>query len=204
MRERLHHAIDTTDMGWSDIKTKDVDILTAMGFAAGSGELEALGGDLLIIKAATRSKSIFYIPGNDLYKKTENAACVGLSTVGRHHRDIKGIRRDQRDFLASLAITEWINDACPPCNGTGAMKRDDGTVVITCVTCKGGKKRRYSDHERIEVLRDRFPDAKLSDLKARYQSTWERALMVMHGLIGLAERAHQRKTMDWVDPKDGA
>lgn len=203
-RERMHHAIDTTDMGWSDIKVKDIDLLTAMGFASGSGELEALGGDLLIIRTATRSKSLFYIPGNDLYKQTEKNACEALSEVSRHHRDIKSIRRDQRQYLAALAVTEWINDACPTCEGRGSLKRDDGTVVITCLTCKGSKKRRYSDKERIETMRAGHPEAKAADIKARYLSTWERALMVMHGIIGLAERAHQRKTMDWADVENKA
>lgn len=192
-RERLHHAIDTSDMGWSDIKTKDIDWITAMGFAERCGDLEQLGGDLIVIKSATRSKSLFYFPGSDLYKKAETAACLALSKISRHHKDIKKLRRDQRDCLAELAITEWIYDACPPCNGTGAMKREDGTVVITCITCKGSKKRRYSDRERIDVMRNRFPDATLADLKSRYQVSWERALMVLRGVIGIAERAYERK-----------
>lgn len=197
-RERLHHAINTTDMGWSDLKVKDIDILTALGITDGHGELEELGGLLLVIKTATRSKSIFYIPGNDLYQLAVKNSCEALSEVCRHHRDLRGLRRDERQYLASIAITEWINDACPPCNGTGNMKRDDGTVVITCESCKGGKKRRYGDAERLDALQ-LGSDKSRASLRARYLAIWERALMILHGVIGLAERAKLRATIDLLE-----
>lgn len=197
MKERAQRAMGSSDLGWSEVTMKDVDILTAMGWSDRHSDLEALGGMLLLIKTATRSRSLFYIPGNDVYQATVTGARDALSELCRNHQDVKPIRRNRRDVLAGLVITEWIHDACPDCTGAGEIKREDNSVVITCPACKGGKKRRYSDYERMEVLA--AGGEPTPGLKAKYYATFERAMMVMAGTIGLAERAKLRATAEMLE-----
>lgn len=188
-RERLQHAANSTDLGWSDDqREKDVDILTAMGITDARGELMALGGELIILKVSTRSKSLFYVPGNDLYKATQLSAIGKLAEVTRHAATVRDIRYNARMCLAGIALTEWLHDRCDYCHGSGRMKNDKGQVVAECPECKGTGNRKYNDDERIETLLSQLWQGDPSRLKKLYHDSWKTALGTMAETIVRAER----------------
>jgi len=189
-RERLHRAVNSTDLGWDDRREKDVDILTAMGMTDSRSEVLALGGNLIVLKTSARSKSIFYIPGNDLYKATQTAAIKGLCDVTR--RTLRQIRQDQRMYLSGMAVTEWLHDRCPECNGTGRMKNDKGQVVAECATCQGTGQRTYGHTERRATLRAGMRGCKTDQFGKLYHQHWSKAMDELHAMIVLAERYKQR------------
>ena len=205
-RERLQHAVNSTDLSWSEQREKDVDVLTAMGFASARGDFLSLGGDLCVLKQSTRSKSIIYVPGNDLYKKTTESAIKKLWSVTRHAG--KDMRKDQRLSLAGIAVTEWINDLCGYCHGNGKMKNDKGQIVAECPECGGTGDRTYTDAERIETLiaqvrvgggLESNSEQWRDKVRKLYFSRLRDLLGVMADTIDRAQRVHQGAVGDMLE-----
>lgn len=201
MRERMHHAMNTSDMGWNDARIKDIDVITAMGFADLRGPLVALGGDLVVLKMSTRCKSLMYVPGQDLYQRTTQSAIERLSDVVKHRPEFLRIRHAAlRRFLASLVITEYIHDRCEHCGGTGALKREDDSIVMGCPACQGGKKRIYTHaaRKRFMLAQPDVTQADAAKVDKLYREKCEAAIACMHITVGLAVRAKDYITADLV------
>ena len=181
-RQRLHRAQNSTDLGWSDHHTKDVDVLTAMGITDARGELMALGSDLILLKMSTRSKSIFYIPGNDLYRATQQSAIDKIAKLAVNKG--KNVRSGHYQTLAALALTEWLNELCGTCAGAGRMLNDGGMIVVAeCNTCKGSGRRYYTKEDRIEAIGGSWEGEK-NKLRTLYDEAFSDILHNMHLIIG--------------------
>lgn len=197
-RERLQHAVNSSDLGWSDQREKDVDVLTAMGITDSRGELMELGGELVILKTSTRSKSLMYVPGNDLYKATQLSAIEKLSSVTRHARTVRDVRQDQRLCLAGIALTEWIHDRCDYCHGSGRMKNDKGQIVAECQECGGTGNRTYADQERVDTLKAVLAEGEENRVKTLYfQGNETMARLLLATLGGKVARIDKLYFNSW-------
>ncbi|WP_430229648.1 hypothetical protein [Paraburkholderia tropica] len=77
--------------------------------------------------------------------------------------------------LATVALREWMVDACEKCHGTGTTK--DGASLSTCSKCNGTGKKSYSDSER--ALCAGFPVESWSKHTKRFEIT----LNCMYGSV---------------------
>lgn len=160
-------------LGSDDSCERPVDRLGALGVigrqigraedAARDATLCALGVDLIAFKLGKRESS------------RPDAEDMLFAILGWQTRDRKstwGIKANGRERLriAKWAISEWANENCVPCTGTG-IAIDDRGVSRGCPACGGMKKRRYTESERWTALGGQF----------------DKAMAAAHGIIGRAE-----------------
>lgn len=196
MRKALQRAELSTDLGWSRERQKDVDILTALGITDNFGRLESLGRKLITLKACGKSRSLMYVPGQDLYDQDQKEAIKELSDFCRFPRAFAWMRKIQRQRLCALVVCEWIHDQCDHCKGAGQITREVGGT-ITCGTCQGSGKRHYSDAERWEAIANVMPDKIEETADLFYEYT--KAMTDMHGILGTAERVKIKATAEMLE-----
>lgn len=157
-----------------DARERPIDRLMALMNASQRSQLASVGKDLIAFKYANRAE--YHDP-----------AIQGLADA----LDWPRLRLDPRIRLnltapnrlkiAGWAVHEWTIDFCAACSGRGEVPAhaelqqglDGRQPMLTCPTCSGTRKRRYSDQERAEAL---------GDMRGA-----ERAMSHAHGLIGAAE-----------------
>lgn len=79
---------------------------------------------------------------NALLKKAQRRV-----RVYRHHKEFGLLER-----VVAMVLLEWKHQGCLTCKGAGQLVDDDRKLKISCATCGGSGKRRYSDGERISAL----------------------------------------------------
>ncbi len=172
MRARIYRSEQSTNLKWESTQERDIDVLTAMGISDTYGVMEQLGGLLLSVKGANKSRGTHYFPGHERYKADLKDAIRLLVRIANRHRAMPKLRMRQWQPLAGMAIAEWLNDSCAVCNGAAQVKNEAGTVIIECQACNGSGKHRFTDEDRARVMGERM----------------DKPLSILHGLIGIAER----------------
>lgn len=148
--ERLATAVQTSDLGSSDLAIKDVEFCGAMAGTSG------LSSDLF------RSKDG---DGAALRRAVLKLAVKAIKAGMRSRRYLS---RDQARTLAIAALAEIIKPNCRTCYGAAVVVTDD--LKIICPDCAGVSVHRYSDSER----------ARLCKVKRENWRQWEgRYLMVL-------------------------
>lgn len=67
--------------------------------------------------------------------------------VYQHHRDHRLLER-----VVTMVLYEWRYQGCLTCGGAGQLIDEEKKLKLSCVTCDGSGKRRYSDGERMASL----------------------------------------------------
>jgi hypothetical protein len=179
-------------LGSDDSREKPVDRLAALGqiqnsyadATASNAALAALGVALISFKFANRPAS---------KQEAEDMLAIALSWKNTKGDSMWGVRltAKERDSVARQAIVEWALDFCPPrpigCGGAGevpAQERSEGAQPMRpCPVCRGTRRRRFSDLERIQAMGKAF----------------EKAMDVAHSIIGDAERLTVRGAKDMLE-----
>ena len=130
--ESFATAVVTSDLGWSEVKTKPVELAAAM-----SG-------------ASSLASDIFRSQDGD-------AAALARAVTDLSRRASYAVRRKLKvrmspilaRTMAELALIEIIHPKCRACHGAGVIILDD--LKIECATCGGVQMHRYSDDERARL-----------------------------------------------------
>jgi hypothetical protein len=129
--ERLHSAIQSSDLTLRPRGVGDADHLVALGLAA--KEAGAAAGELMFL----------HIGGTQTGYRRARDAVLGLA------RKMNGVRNWRLNAAnthraAELALAHHVNPACPHCHGRGKLVAE-GTPFLTanlCKHCHGTGKRR--------------------------------------------------------------
>ena len=184
MREQIIHATQGNKLTWNPERVTEIDVLTAFGMSDQIGDLNALGGLMLTLKGGVRSKSLFYMPGQDIFTQDMRKAAECLSRMCRFHKLFKRTKADRRLMLAQIVVVEKIYDQCVHCMGSGIAISEFG-VKSQCEHCEGdgelpghgNGKRVYENWERMAIIFEarikRFVDSPARN-KEGEKKYWER------------------------------
>lgn len=157
--ESFAKAVETSDLAWSALATKPVELAAAMSGASG------LGSDIF------RSK------GHD-------PAALRRAVLVLAHKSVKAgaksklyLSQLQAQAMAVTALSEIIAPHCRVCNGARVMVLDD--LKITCPTCDGIGVHRYSDADR----------ARLCNIPADRWHQWQSRYAMVIGIALRHDRA---------------
>jgi hypothetical protein len=129
--EQLSNAIGTSDLAWSDAKTKPVEFVAAMAGATN------LGSDILRAKSQDRAAA--------------HRAVLLLAKKARRAGDRAKLPLSQAmaQAMAAAVLLELVRPHCRLCTGAGVLILDD--LKITCPRCGGLAVHRYGDRERANL-----------------------------------------------------
>lgn len=129
--EQLSNAIGTSDLAWSDAKTKPVEFVAAMAAATN------LGSDILRSKAYDRAAA--------------HRAVLLLAKMARRAGEKQKLPLSQAmaQVMAAAVLLELIRPHCRVCTGAGVMILDE--LKMTCPSCGGIAVHRYGNRERARL-----------------------------------------------------
>lgn len=129
--DQLASAIQASDLGWSDLRTRPVEYVASMAAATG------LGSDLFRLRShdrAAASRAVLL-----LARKAWRAG----------HAKKLPISDAQARALSIAAIIELSFPHCQTCRGAGESIVEKLKVI--CPTCSGTRLHRYSDQDRAKM-----------------------------------------------------
>lgn len=126
--EQLANAIGTSDLAWSDAKTKPVEFVAALAGATG------LGSDLLRARSYDRAAAHRVVLV--LAKKARRAG----------DRNKLPLSQAMAQTMAAMVLLEIVRPHCRTCTGAGVSVIDE--LKVTCPACGGITVHHYTDKER--------------------------------------------------------
>jgi Zn finger protein HypA/HybF involved in hydrogenase expression len=129
--ERCATAVGDSDLAWSELKTKPIDVVAALSGASG------LGSDIM------RAKD--YDPA--ALKRAALVLTNKALTAGKRKK--LPMSRAQAHALSVTALFEILHAKCRTCNG--ASVKIVNQLKMICPTCEGHGVHRYSDREREKL-----------------------------------------------------
>lgn len=129
--EQLANAIGTSDLAWSDAKTKPVEFVAALAGATG------LGSDILRAKSYDRAAA--------------HRAVLLLAKKARRAGDRAKLPLSQvmAQTMAAVVLLEIVRPHCRVCTGAGVSVIDE--LKVTCPACGGITVHHYTDKERARL-----------------------------------------------------
>lgn len=214
MREQLARDLgDSRSLQWRPESQGSIDRVTAHAFNCAEGYREqdmlSLGSVLWgykLLWTAPRGglSDEFLATRRERAERDRHEAYLILACLLRDRKQLKAFKGPAEQgkmlaektgwyHLAIAAIDEWVNDLCRACHGAKVIKDPETqAVILTCPTCHGSGKHRYTDAERQSWLARWsacFPDvADFEGLKVGMPQ-WNEAMTLAHDLVGTADRA---------------
>jgi len=126
IKEQIVSAVQSSNLAWSEIETKAIDRITALGLS------DPLGSSLWRFK---------YLHDGAAYKR----ALYLLVSKARGRLKTKDL--DYVIAMSTGVMREWAVDACDACHGVGSVPAMHG-LSDKCSKCDGTGIKRYTDFER--------------------------------------------------------
>lgn len=129
--EQLATAVSTSDLAWSDLKTKPVEFVAAMAAAT------RLGSDIFRAKSA------------DIQALRRAVLLLAKKARRVGERQKLPLSQAMAHTMAVAALVEIVRPYCRTCTGAGVSIVE--ALKVTCPTCGGMTVHRYSDRERARL-----------------------------------------------------
>lgn len=126
IKESVVSAVQSSNLAWSEIETKAIDRITALGLS------DPLGSALWRFK---------YLHDRAAYKR----ALYLLASKAQDR-----LKTKDTDYVIAMSVgvlREWAFDACEVCRGVGSIPALHG-LTEKCRPCDGTGMKRYTDFER--------------------------------------------------------
>lgn len=131
LEERLALAVGEDDLGWSDHKSKPVELVAALSAATN------LGSDI------HRSK------GADLQAMRRAVLLLTKKAIDKGRGSRLPLSRVMAQAMSVTALFERCAPHCRTCNGAAVLVVN--SLKVVCDTCGGAGIHRYSDKERARL-----------------------------------------------------
>lgn len=154
IREKIVSAMQSKNLAWHAEFERAIDHLTAVGMA------DALGSSLFRAK----------------YCNDRSSGQRALHLLTHKAAERLRVEMSYARSLATVALREWMVDACEKCGGTGLLQ--EGAGYSSCRKCNGTGSKVYSDSER--ALCAGFP----ADSWSKHAKRFEVTMHCMYGAIG--------------------
>ena len=130
-KERFALSVSTSDLGWSDLAIKPVELIAGLSAASN------LGSDIHRAKSMDQTA---------LRRAVRALATKGIR-IG--HKKRLAVSSDMAQLMAVTALFERCHPYCRSCNGAKVLI--SGELKIVCDTCSGVGIHRYTDRERSKL-----------------------------------------------------